>query len=324
MKVRKKGMSLVVLGIMLIFISGCGKIEGQTVAEVSTSNNEDVITLSDGTIIYPDGTMKLALGASAWGMYDFSGNLLHNGDILPVRNDRIAGKISFFQNLPREKTEYALIILVDYEMKYFSVEGKTYSDYRFTLAGEDSIDINIELALPENAKVLTQLIVFEPGLKELAWEGEGCADFLDTTIFYATSYCLREYQYDEADYVFCNDLKKSASQNMSIFMAKDLEEPMVMPTCNSGDEVKIFLGNGGLDIETTYLMIAFLNWEQSLIEGEPYKIFKLTGAESYYYDLTVPEVDEASPYQVFLLENPFRHRMGDYYTGTLRTIIQSK
>lgn len=309
---------------MLLF-SGCGRFEEKVAVEGQALDKEgDIITLPDGTAVFPDGTMKLAVGSCSWGMCDASGNMLHNGDVLPVKNGVISGTVSFRQNLLKEKTEYALIILVDYEKKSFSVGGQTYSDYRFTLAKEDSIDIDIELALPENAKILTHLIVYEPQLRELTWEGEGRAEFFDATALYATSYCLSEYQYDEADYEFCGELNTFGSRNAGIFMTKDLEENMVMPTCYSGDDVKILLGNAGQDAEKTYVMIAFLDWEQSPIGGEPYKLFKLAGRESYYYDLTVPEVNEASPYQIFLLENPFHHAMGDYFSGTHRTIINPK
>lgn len=324
MKLRKKRITIAICWVMLIFLSGCSELEVKvTVEEQASDKEEDVIALPDGTAVYPDGTMKLAVGSCSYGLYDTLGNLVQSGDTLPVKNDLISGTVSFRQNILKEKTEYLLMILVDYEKKCFSVGGQTYSDYSFTLAGEDSIDIDIELAFPENAKILTYLIVYEPQLTDLTFESEGREEFLATRNFYTISCYLSEYPYDETDYEFCDDLNAINYNSAGIFMTKDLAEEIVMPTCGSGEDIKILLGNT-TDDEKTYVMLAFLDWEQSPIEGEPYKLFKLAANKSYYYNLTVPEVNEASPYQIFLLENPFHHFMGDWSLGTFRTIINTK
>lgn len=111
-----------ILGILLVSLSGCSKSDGKITTEEQIADQEgDVITLPDGTVVNPDGTMELAMGSYSHALYDTSGNLVQNGDILSVQNDRISGTVSFQQNSPREKTEYALIVLVDYEKKSFSV-----------------------------------------------------------------------------------------------------------------------------------------------------------------------------------------------------------
>ena len=322
MKSRK--IFLAILGILLFFLSGCSKSEGKTTTEEQTSVQEgEVITLPDGTIVNPDGTMNLAFGSYSYGLRDTLGNRVQNGDILFVENDTISATVSFQQNSPKEKTEYALIVLVDYEKKSFSVGGQTYSEYLFTLASEDSIAIDIELALPNHAKILTYLIVYEPQLADLTFEKEGQGDFLETSYFYTTSCFLDEYQYDETEYEFCDDLNAYSHNRAGIFMTKDLDEMMVMPTCNSCDDVIVQMGNSH-NYDTTYIMLAFLDWEQSPIDGENYKLFKLAANESYYYNLTVPEVKESSPYQIFLLEAPFHPSLRNIPSGTLRTIINPR
>ena len=321
MKLRK--IFVVILSIMLVSLSSCSKSEGKITAEEQISVQEgEVITLPDETAVNPDGTMNLALGSYSYCLHDTLGSSVQNGDILSVENDLISGIVSFRQNSPKEKTEYALIVLVDYEKKSFSVRGQMYSEYLFTLDSEDSIDIDIELALPDHAKILTYLIVYEPQLTDLTFEKEGRGEFLETCYFYTASCYLDEYPYDETDYDFCDDLNTYSDNRAGIFMTKDLAEMMVMPTCNSGDDVKIQLGNSH-NYETTYIMIAFLDWEQSPIEGEPYKLFKLAANEGYYYDLTVPEVKDASPYQIFVLENPFHPSLRDIPFGTLRAIVNN-
>ena len=316
-------MFLAISGMLLVSLSGCSKSEEKITAEEQISVQAgEVITLPDGTAANPDGTMNLALGSYSYSLHDTSGNSVQNGDILSVENDLISGTVSFRQNSPKEKTEYALIVLVDYEKKRFSVGGQMYSEYLFTLASEDSIDIDIELALPDHAKILTYLIVYEPQLTDLTFEKEGQGEFLETCYFYTASCYLDEYQYNETDYDFCDDLNVYSDNRAGIFMTKDLTEMMVMPTCNSGDDVKIQLGNSH-NYETTYIMLAFLDWEQSPIEREPYKLFKLAASKSYYYDLTVPDVKDASPYQIFVLENPFHPSLRDIPSGTLRTIVNN-
>ena len=322
MKLRK--IFLAISGILLVSISGCSKSEGKITTEEQISVQEgEVITLPDGTAVNPDGTMNLALGSYSYILHDTSGNSVQNGDILSVENDLISGTVSFRQNSPKEKTEYALIVLVDYEKKSFSVGRQMYSEYLFTLDNEDSIDIDIELALPDHAKILTYLIVYEPQLANLTFEAEGRGEFLETHYFYTASCYLDKYQYDETDYDFCDNLNAYPDNRAGIFMTKDLTEMMVMPTCSSGDTVKIQLGNMH-NYETTYIMLAFLDWEQSPIEGETYKLFKLSADEGYYYDLTIPEVKDASPYQIFVLENPFHPSLRDIPSGTLRTIVNPK
>lgn len=324
MSLKKKRIFLAVLGIMLVFLSGCGKSEDKAAVGGQAADKEgDTVTLPDGTVIRSDGTVDLAMNSCYWGMFDVSGNILNGYDLLSVNNDVIAGTIVLGQNLEREETEYTLIILVDYEQKSFSVNGQTYSDYRFTLDAQDSIDIDFELACPENAKILTGLIIFEPQLRELSVErfGEFCST---AQHFYSMSCRLGEYQYDESEYEFCTEFHTTDFNSETIYMSKDLEERKPMPACESGGDVNVFIGNGGRDVEETYVMLAFLDWKQSPIEGEPYKLLKIAGDKVYRYGLTVPEVKEAAPYQLFMLENPFRHAGGDYFGAANRTIIYPK
>lgn len=96
---------------------------------------------------------------------------------------------------------------------------------------------------------------------------------METGYFYTISCYLSEYPYKEADYKFCDDLSADSHNSAGLFMTRDLSEMMVMPTCNSGDNVRIYLGNAH-NYETTYVMLAFLDWEQYPIDGENYKLFK--------------------------------------------------
>lgn len=184
----------------------------------------------------------------------------------------------------------------------------------------------IDVEVSEDAKILTYLIIYEPQLRELTWEIEGRDELYSTSGYFAESYYLNEYQYDETDYEFCEDLNTIDiyGQHAGIYMTKDLEKRTIMPNCNGGDNVKLILGNVREGVGSTYVMIAFLDWEQSAIEGEPYKLVKLEKDKIFYFDLTVPEVEEATPYQVFLIQNPFHPFQLGEYSVTSRTIIHPK
>ncbi len=322
----KKGMPFIsLLTICLLLLSGCSKNELSGSDKIGSDTQQeaekDTVTLPDGSIVYSDGSMKLEEGSVSYGLYDPYGKLVQTGDTLPVLNDLITGTVSFQQNLPGNEIEYSLIVLVDYIQKSFSVDGQSYAAYLFTLQAEDIIDINIELALPENAKTLTFLIIYEPNMMDLTFDTEEGRNNLFNTSMCRTITCyLSDYEYNESDLSFCEDSVTCNANTSGLFLTKDLEEQSVMPSCNSNDIAKAVFGNS-TDQDKTYVMLAFLNWEQYPIENEPYKLFRVKARQGYYYDIKMPEVDTASPYQIFFIENPFNPTLRDWNLGTMRTII---
>lgn len=117
--------------LICLLLSGCVGMEkpveqvtvskdiSETITEIpsETPDTSDSKTFPDGTIAYADGTMKLAPGSCSYGLKDpFGDTLVHNGDLLTVKNHRIAGTITFRQNFPGESQEYGILLLVEFAM----------------------------------------------------------------------------------------------------------------------------------------------------------------------------------------------------------------
>lgn len=326
MQRRQRNQKKIVLFLAVTILSvlvGCDSfVEENTFFEKKESLDE-IIELPDGSIVYPDGTMKLAEGSVSYGFYDANGNLMQTGDTLVVTDELIHGMVSFQQNIPEETIEYSLIILIDYIQNNFSVDGKSYSNYSFSLKEEDIINIEFELSNFESAKTLTILFVTEPNLTELTFDTkEGRNDLFQTASSRTITCYLNEQNVNEKKLDFCEEMHSYDQNSSNLFITKDLEEQRVMTTCNSGDKVKILFGNS-TEYEKKYVMLAFVDWEQSTIDGEPYKLFKLDAEQGYYYDLIIPNVNETSSYQIFMIENPFSPSLRDWSLGSLRTIIKS-
>ena len=325
----KLKMGLVLITICLLY-SGCTNVgekkHNDAISEYieQSSDDGDVITLPDGTIVYPDGTMLLAEGSYSNGLEDpFGDQLVQNGDTLVVKDDKIAGTVTLQQNIPGEQIEYSLIILVDYVQQIFFVNEHQYLDYSFELTEADMVEIVFELPLPENVSIFTYLIVYKPNLDELTFESEGRKDFLSTSLFFSTNCYLKDYEYREDEYVFSDDfILLDVNPSGGPFLTKTLQELIPMPSCIGGDDAVKFVFGNATSSETTYAMIAFENWVQVPIYGDDYKLVKFDANKTYYLELVMPDVEDITPYQVFLIPNPFNHTMYEMGSSTLRTIIQ--
>lgn len=318
---RKKAVSFCTFMIMLSLI-GCSHLEEKLVDNSEKKSLNETIILPDGSIVNPDGNMKLAEGSVSYGLFDVDGKLVQSGDTILVKDELVKGTVNFQQNIPGKEIEYTLIMLVDYVQRQFLVKKESCLNYLFSLKGEDSMEVEIELPLPAEAETLTFLIIPEPNVLNLDFDTEeGRNNLFQTHNYYTITCCLNSCGNDEKELNFSEELIAYDENTTSLFMTKDLKVHKIMSECNSREKVKILIGNT-TEYKKTYIMLAFLNWEQVMINREPYQLFEVEADRGYYYELEVPDVEKESPYQIFMIENPFNPSLGDWNLSTMRTIIK--
>lgn len=314
---RKKN----IIGILLIMLLliGCADKEIKQSSEGETRLKEPIV-LPDGSIVNTKGRIKLAENSVSYGFYDPSGNFVAGGEKLPVEGDKIKTTIHFQQNIPGESVEYMLIMLIDYMQQNFSVQNKNYRNYIFSLEKEGEVEIDVELPLQKGDKTLSFLIIPKPEEYNLNFDtNEGRNNIADTHRFHSVT-CYLDNK-DKEEIIFSQEIVGYTGANKNISMVEDIDTQEVITSCTGGENVKIVLGNS-YSYKKSYIMFAFLGWEQSWIDDKPYQVFELEPERGYYYDLNIPMVKDVQPYQVFLLEDPFSPTHSGWNLCTMRTIVK--
>ncbi len=312
---------IVFISIIAILFTGCGNTESQE----EPQNEKEKIVLSDGMSFNPDGTVTLTDGCFAFGLQNpATYEIINKGELLSINKNGIDAIISFEQNVS-QRVEYILIIMIDYIQQDFLVDEQQYRTYPFSLEGYDGIDIKVDLVSPTNGQELEYMLIALPNEKELSIADEDGWDlmFKTQTMFEGRFILdLNDYQ-EEIHY----DQKYTAiDKHLSNICALTKNEKTLtaMPSCNGGEQVKLILGTESEE-DDTCAVVAFLNWEQVPIQDDMNKMVKLEHDKLFYYDLTMPKVEEPTPYQVFVFMKPF-DRDSMYWSrsyASLRTIIQN-
>ncbi len=310
-----------IINIIIIFLSGCGNIENQ---DEIPSEKESVI-LSDGMGFNSDGTVTLADGCFAFGLQNpETKEILNKGERLLINESGTDAVISLEQNVS-QRVEYLLIIMVDYIQQDFFVNGELYRAYPFSLEGYDGIDIEVDLSNGTKGRELEYFFVVLPNEKDLSIDSaEGWDLMFKTQTMFEGRFLLQGDDWKEEEVVFDEGYTVADKGISNICTLTQNEKKLTaMPFCHGGERVKLALGTEAEEDETCAI-VAFLNWEQVPIQGDMNKMVKLEHDKIFFYDLTMPEVEEPTPYQVFVFMKPF-DTDAMYWSSSyasLRTIIQ--
>lgn len=310
---------------------GCNKEQESSVTKKTQNDNTDIEqpdnSFDIGDTSNPDGSKTIDEGYISEGFRDsVTDEIIDSGTLLKPIDDKIKGYISFEQNIS-EKKDYRLIVMIDYIQQDFKANGIEYQSYPFSLEGNESIKIDIELPYPENSKEFCYMIVFSPDMTDFFSEGEYVWDNIYEVMQCLSSrFLLSKFDYKEDDYLFDEALsEKTKDIDLICDLIKNPDIYKIMPTCNSGENIFLVLGDDSIEYSDTCAVVAFLNWEQVPIknEEEKYKLVKLKKDKILTYEITVPEVTQSTPYQIFIFPSPFMQDEFQYSIGnaTPRTII---
>jgi len=290
----------------LIIINGCKDntdIADSNIIETNELKNEDY-----GPIYNEDGTIELGLGYTAFGFYDMkTGDIIDNRSLYIPKDNKITGTVSFQQNLEGEYN-YLLLTMVDYVQQSFKINSKEYKNYYFTLSGEAEININIEIEIPyKNAKEFTYFIVPEPDLNNFLNDGSFDWDvMLNTRESYIYRISLQENYESMVDNFDTNfEIIKEPTALSGFELTKSHKDIIPVVDAKSGEDLELVFLNENA-VEETYVLIAFLGWEQIEFEdGNKNKMVKVPENSSIYYTLKLSDSLNEQVFQVFALNKPY-------------------
>lgn len=304
------GFAIIILFILAIHLTN---------AQTSRSKKEISVNggAENGGFTYKeDGTIELGEGFVAHGFFDGNGNLLEDLSLYVPVNGLMKGTVTLQQN--REKTNYMLMALSDYEQQEFQVDGVNYQNYMFTLAGDTAIQINLALEIEENAKEVIFMIVEEPYYMELSYENAAASRH-----YYA---CRLRLADRSADIVYDKQYEEMEFISNYMFELTESHEDIRMLTSSkSGGTAKLALGSQNEE-DMDYAIIAFTGWKQCpLWDEKMVQYVRVPAGKNIYYTLQLPEVEEDTPYQIFGFQNPYAQEKDSYLEmATLRTILKTE
>lgn len=313
---------VIIISIICIFfgVIYLNSISNKEVTVLDDSNNENNFTYND------DGTVTLGSGMVANGFYDNTTNkIIDSGSLFQPVNGVIQGQVSFKQNIS-EKRNYLLIIMIDYKQKDFIVNDMPYTTFPFSLEGEDSIRINVEITnLSANAHEFSYLIIPEPDITELSIsDSNEWNKLLMTSSLYGWRLLLNNSKKQIKPTEFDESYIKIDSQiNYGIQLTKKYQEVTAMPSCSSMEDIELILSNT-TDYDLEYVLVAFLDWKQTSIGvNDIPKFIKIPPQTNIYFKVTVPYVGKDTPYQIYAIPMPFSNDLKNIIPpfGTLRTIV---
>jgi len=329
----KKIFLLLIYLFSTLYFAGCNQsteTNKTTKADNNITKHEQPENLPESGFVddFSTGISTIAEGLTTYGLFDENNNIIDPGKTIKIVNDTLKNSIYFAQNLP-ERRDYLLILMVDYIQQDFISNGVEYRTYPFSLEGYESIEIHVELPIQKQANEFCYLIVTNPSIQHLSIEDDGGWDKLfETSDCFASRFLLNNR---EETYIFDkgyteHNIEDQGTANTDCTLTKDIEGLTVMPMCESGDEVKLVLGNQ--EMSDAWAIVSFCNWEQVPItnDNELYKIIKLEKNKFISYSFVMPIVDYATPYQSFSF--PLSKIDTDMQYGivkpSFRTIINKK
>lgn len=307
-----------------IYLTGCSMKEtvNSPAIEPLQEEEQNPIYLSDGTVLYPDGSMDLGEGSWAHGLYNADHDILDPGELLYTNGNKIICSVDMAQNI-KGNTDYILFIMCDYVQQEFLVDGDSYTSYRFSLQDNSEVSINIELPYSDDMIELECLIFLNPDVYELSLEE--WAEFDKTSLIFSKRVFINRVP-EQLDYTLDTSYNiKESDINISCMLTKSISTYTLMPECQSNDIVQLIYGNT-YERDLECVLVAFYNWEQvPIVDNNPYIISKIDSNQNFYYNIRMPENEKDSTYQVVMFYQPFTQEYNNYWSAisTHRTIIKN-
>ncbi|MDE7310698.1 MAG: hypothetical protein K2N87_03600 [Eubacterium sp.] len=275
-----------------------------------------------------DGTVTLGLGYSAHGFFTTDGNLVNSGDDILCEDGYIRGQIEFQKNLT-EPMEYGLIIMNDFMQKKFAVDNEWFDCYRFSLSGNGTIKIAVEVPVEDNAYEMEYLIVPEPDAKNFSMDNEsGWHNFLATKEVSVSSYRITDKTgkrrvppvFDQIDTEKLEELESEG--NTGFELVKSSKDVSAFASAKSGSHACMCLGSMRKEVDA-YAVIAFCDWKQTEItKGQWVRCYTSVPDKNYFEEIILPNEQEDAVYQMFAFELPIESRLKTLVYQTFRIKLE--
>ncbi len=277
-----------------------------------------------------DGTVTLGEGYTAHGLYTKDGKLVDFGNAVECEGGCIRGCIVFQQNLPGT-TEYGLLLMEDFIQKEFKVGNTLFDCYRFSLSGEDTAKVEVELPVMDSAYEMEYLIVPQPDAENFSMDSKsGWNNFLATKNAYASSYKIMDKDgntrippvYKRVDTAKLGEIQYDG--DIGFELVKSREELDVFDAANSGCRACLCLGGMRKEVDA-YAVVAFCNWKQTEVaKGQLVYCYQSVPDRNSYDEIIFPNIKEDAVYQMFAFEMPIESRRIASVNQTFRIKIRKE
>ncbi len=261
-----------------------------------------------------DGTVTLGEGFTSHGFYTKDGKLADFGSAVECEDGCIRGCIVFQQNLPGT-TEYGLLMMEDFIQKEFKVGNVSFDCYRFSLSGEGTARIEVELPVMDRAYEIEYLIVPQPDAQNFSMDSKsGWNNFLATKNAYTSSYKIMDKHrnkrvppaYERVNTFKLGEIQHGGSTGFEL--VKSSEELKIFDYANGGSRACLCLGSMKKEVDA-YVVVAFCNWKQvEVAKGQLVRCYQSVPDRNSYDEIIFPNIKGDAVYQMFAFEMPIASR----------------
>lgn len=240
----------------------------------------------------------------SFGLYDPNGNI-HSDGVLDVVDESIK-KIFSMSNYYSDKKDFKLIILIDFTPKDFQIDGLYYDDYDFSLDVNASIQIPLDIHIPDGTEEIS-FIVFEEPYADI--------DSIHTAISLQELNYLR-FKIESSKSIFKSNSvtlqpihKTTEGPFEAIFLSDSSDSLTLMLHAKGKSQAYLHVSNPTSD-RLHYVIVAVADWNEVPIRGNVKNFLSVEPNNRNVYKLEFPNFSETNtPYQV--LAFPYTHSSND-------------
>lgn len=229
----------------------------------------------------------------AIGVLDDNGNLIDDGNTINMSNNNtVHHTIDLMQKID-ENRDYLLIAMIDFELSPIKINGKMHNSYLFSTEKVDQIALDIEIEIPKNSKELTYIVIKNPNFMP---ENFDVGEIISLQTVLSKRFNLENS--DENIKYESNFTSSSKGPIDNLWISSNKFEQQSIYRGKSGDKVYITLGNYSKE-NLDYAVVMFSDWNQvAFNNGSNVKYFNLNPNEKQIFELTLPDINESSLFQV--------------------------
>lgn len=203
--------------------------------------------------------------------------------------------------------DYGLIILKDYQQSPFEIENEEYEFYPFNVSSNHTVNLHIKVDVNETTNEIVYVIIKKPGyimedndVKKSTFLShfatirhpiEGCKDASKISV-----------QYEEPISILQTEM------GTGIFPSRHTDKSQIIFHADSNEKVHLRVGNmSELKENLDFAIVAFKDWKQvPLLNGKLVNFLDVSKGVTHLYELTFPETEKLSNYQIIGFPRPFR------------------
>ena len=226
-------------------------------------------------------------------------------------NNTVHHTIDLMQKID-ENRDYLLIAMIDFELSPIKINGKMHNSYLFSTEKVDQIALDIEIEIPKNSKELTYIVIKNHNFMP---ENFDVGEIISLQTVLSKRFNLENS--DENIKYESNFTSSSKGPIDNLWISSNKFEQQSIYRGKSGDKVYITLGNYSKE-NLDYAVVMFSDWNQvAFNNGSNVKYFNLNPNEKQIFELTLPDINESSLFQVIAFPMPYKITSPTSYDGSL-------